>query len=94
MRGADPFPLPDHFPELAVGAKPFFGGETVPAIPARSGHFFPGIATLRRLRPLARRRARTFRPAAVDIRSRKPWVRFRRRLCGWYVRFMGISLLP
>jgi len=32
----------------------------------------------------------TFRPPGVDIRSRKPWVLFRRRLCGWYVRFMGI----
>jgi hypothetical protein len=30
------------------------------------------------LRPLARRRLRTARPAAVCMRLRKPWTRFRR----------------
>jgi hypothetical protein len=83
MRGVDPRPFPDHLPELAVRTKPLPGGEPVRALPARAGHFFPLTVTVRRFRPFARRRARTFRPAAVDIRSRNPWVRFRRRLCGW-----------
>lgn len=36
------------------------------------------VYTVRRLRPLARRRARTFRPFLVLIRVKNPWVRFRR----------------
>jgi hypothetical protein len=31
------------------------------------------------------------RPLLVAIRARKPWTRFRRLLCGWYVRFIGTS---
>ena len=38
--------------------------------------------TVSRLRPFARRRLRTFRPPLVFIRSRKPWVFFRRRTFG------------
>ena len=45
------------------------------------GYFAP-ISTVRRLRPLARRFLMTLRPAAEDIRLRKPWVRLRRLLCG------------
>jgi hypothetical protein len=40
------------------------------------------------VRPLARRRRMIARPARVRIRARKPCLRFRRRLFGWYVRFM------
>src|SRR5690606_32977233 len=46
--------------------------------------------TARRLRPLARRALMTARPPRVFMRTRKPWVRARRVLEGWYVRFMGI----
>lgn len=42
---------------------------------------------LSRLRPLARRRLSTERPAFVAIRLRKPWSRLRLRLLGWKVRF-------
>jgi hypothetical protein len=35
------------------------------------------------LRPLARRRLSTRRPALVAMRARKPCVRFRRTLLGW-----------
>ncbi len=38
--------------------------------------------TDRRLRPLARLRLITARPDLVAMRTRNPWVRFRRRLCG------------
>src|SRR6516225_10979799 len=48
---------------------------------AKSGH------ADKRLRPFARRAARTRRPAAVAIRARKPWRRLRTSLLGWYVRF-------
>jgi hypothetical protein len=39
-------------------------------------------ATARRLRPLARRRFSTWRPFLVAIRTRNPWVFFRRRRFG------------
>ena len=42
-----------------------------------------------RLRPFWRRRFRTSWPPFVRIRTRKPWVRFRRRLFGWNVLFIG-----
>ncbi len=49
----------------------------------------------RTLRPFARRRARTARPARVRMRRRKPCVLARLRLLGWKVRldiiFSGIS---
>ena len=47
----------------------------------------PSSATVRRFRPLARRRLSTIRPFLVDIRTRNPCVFFRRRTFGWYVRF-------
>lgn len=46
---------------------------------------------VRRLRPLARRRAMTCLPRRVLIRALNPCVRFRRRTLGWNVRFMGSS---
>ena len=86
MQGGSAFPLADHFPELPVGAEPFFPGkpEILPrrALPGRQGHFLPLTVTERRFRPFARRREMTALPAGVDIRLRNPWVRFRRRLCG------------
>jgi hypothetical protein len=48
---------------------------------------------VRRLRPLARRALITARPALVAIRERKPCLRLRRRVDGWYVRFMTAKLL-
>jgi hypothetical protein len=42
----------------------------------------PAGQTVSRFRPFARRRLRTFRPPLVFIRSRKPWVFFRRRTFG------------
>ena len=47
--------------------------------------------TVRRLRPRARRRAKTLRPAVVDMRFRKPCSRNRCRFLGWCVRFMSIA---
>lgn len=44
--------------------------------------------TVSRLRPLLRRRFKTFRPPWVFIRSRKPCVFARRRRFGWNVRFI------
>lgn len=46
-----------------------------------------------RARPLARRALSTLRPPLVAMRARKPWVRLRRRLLGWYVLFMTAYLL-
>lgn len=47
--------------------------------------------TPRRARPLARRSRTTARPPRVFIRTRKPWVRLRRVVEGWYVRFMTVA---
>jgi hypothetical protein len=47
-----------------------------------------GGQTANRARPFARRRFSTIRPALVAIRARKPCVRLRCRLLGWYVRFI------
>lgn len=44
--------------------------------------------TAKRLRPLARRALITLRPPFVFMRTKKPCVRARRVLEGWYVRFM------
>ncbi len=57
--------------------------------PARPGSSYAE----RRLRPLARRRAKTFRPAAVFIRARKPCRRLRTITLGWKVLF-GKSSSP
>jgi hypothetical protein len=50
------------------------------------------LQTASRARPLARRALMTARPPRVFMRSRKPCVRARRVLEGWYVRFMAIRL--
>jgi hypothetical protein len=47
------------------------------------------VHTARRARPLARRALITARPPRDFIRTRKPWVRLRRVLDGWYVRFIS-----
>jgi len=56
-------------------------------------HPFRLSQTVRRLRPLARRRDKTWRPFLVAIRARKPWVRARLRVLGWKVRFMMLYLV-
>jgi hypothetical protein len=43
---------------------------------------FYSSLTVKRLRPLARRRFKTVRPSFVRILSRNPCVAFRLRLCG------------
>lgn len=48
--------------------------------------------TASRFLPFARRRLNTSRPPLVAMRARKPWVRFRRILLGWYVRFIDLYL--
>ena len=48
----------------------------------------PTRQTVRRARPLLRRDETMDRPARVRMRRRKPCFLWRRRLFGWYVRFM------
>lgn len=50
--------------------------------------------TVRRFRPLVRRRFNTMRPFFVDIRTRNPCVFLRRRVLGWNVRFPLAMLFP
>jgi hypothetical protein len=49
--------------------------------------------TAKRFRPLALRRRITARPLWVRIRTKNPWVRFRRIVLGWYVLLLMGSLL-
>jgi hypothetical protein len=56
------------------------------------GRYFFATLTDSRLRPRARRRLMTCRPLRVRILFRKPWVRLRRLVCGWYVRFTVMLL--
>lgn len=60
-------------------------------------YFFPALVgklillatvTVNCLRPLRRRFDNTARPPRVFIRARKPWVRSRLILLGWYVRLV------
>src|SRR5690606_36956597 len=67
-----------------------FGGRRGLMPGLRHGAARPGQA-LRRLRPLARRRARILRPSAVFMRARKPWSRLRLRLLGWKVRLVAMA---
>ena len=53
-------------------------GQAVPALHERAA-----AQAESRFRPLARRRLRIARPARVDMRARKPCLRFRRRTLGW-----------
>ena len=50
--------------------------------PIPGARYFLKDETVRRLRPLSRRRFKTARPAFVEFRFRKPWVRFRFTLDG------------
>ena len=62
---------------------------TADALVAReAARYFCQVVTASRLRPLRRRLLMTLRPPAVAMRARKPCVRARRVLWGWYVRFM------
>ena len=65
------------------------GSEPLPE-PAHDGLPYTPI----RLRPFWRRLLSTSRPALVRMRTRKPWVLFRRRLFGWNVRFISLVSLP
>ena len=60
--------------------------QTKPAV----ADYFPWCSsdTVNFLRPCARREANTRRPFFVAIRSRKPCLFTRRRLCGWNVLFI------
>ena len=52
----------------------------------------PPMATVRRLRPFRRRRAKRSCPSLSDFRFRNPCFRFRLILLGWYVLFTVSSL--
>src|SRR5690349_12428985 len=54
--------------------------------------YFLAIVTEMRLRPFERRRRRTSRPPRVFLRARKPCVRLRLLLWGWYVHFTAYLL--
>ena len=72
--------LGEDSPELRGTMQSLFGREAgaFPQRRAKTGVRY-GV---RRARPLARRLARTLRPAAVAMRARNPWVRLRCKLLG------------
>ena len=59
-----------------------------PGHPTRRGLLKSNPYGTSRLRPFARRRLSTLRPAFVLILARKPWVFFRFLLLGWKVLFI------
>src|SRR4051794_10728441 len=70
--------------EIAVAVRAALAVDTLELGAARQAPALGGHGqTVSRLRPLERRRLMTSRPARVDIRSRKPWVRARLRFFGW-----------
>jgi hypothetical protein len=73
--------------ELGSASKPAGGGKAE-GHSGPAGPVYYDDETVRRFRPFARRRFNTRRPFFVAILTRKPWVRRRRRLFGWNVRFM------
>ena len=76
-----------HRLKLGPGLKPLHRMQAS----ARSGRLAKNAAyTARRLRPFARRAAITARPPRVFMRVKKPCVRARLTLEGWYVRFMMV----
>ena len=83
-----------------VGALPDARRTGKPLRGSGAGHdrafpdYFLGAEAASRFRPFARRRLRTARPALVELRLRKPWVRFLRSLEGWYVRLGKVLLRP
>lgn len=64
-----------------------------PQAPGAHGSYFDPIRTVRRRRPLPRRRERTWRPFFVFIRARNPCLFSRLRFRGLYVGFMDRSAL-
>jgi hypothetical protein len=71
--------------EVRTPANPLVGPESHVAFSGWAESY--SLLTVRRLRPLARRRLSTKRPFFVLIRTRNPWVRLRCRVFGWKVRF-------
>ena len=67
--------------EFSSLSKAVVAGESLP-------HNRTWVHTESLLRPLRRRAESTARPDRVRIRTRNPCVRLRRRLLGWYVRFI------
>lgn len=97
VTAADADTLPLDAEELAASANPVVPGQStfhVPRrreCPAEDGCVRSAHDTERRFRPFPRRRRKISLPAFVLIRFRNPCVRLRRRLFGWYVRFMPSS---
>ena len=69
---------------------PSFAGGRVLLLAVRASDYLPAMEldTVRRARPLARRRASTLRPSADAMRARKPCLFTRLRLWGWNVLFI------
>ena len=79
---------------LCVGFEQLFGVFTARVSQfsaAQHPCYFFGALTTSRLRPFARRRLRTLRPALVALRLRNPCSLFRLILLGWYVRFTATA---
>ncbi len=70
---------------LEVGRAPQSAAEREPVVPSVAGRWRYGQS---RARPLRRRRLSIARPLLLAMRALKPWVRLRRRLLGWNVRFI------
>lgn len=86
-----PVPLPHDRVEVAAGPQAF--ATMTAGHGCRSGGESGGDYAVRRLRPLRRRAAMMARPLRVDIRARKPCLRFLGIRFGCHVRFGTVSPL-
>ncbi len=73
--------------KICLGSKSLLPALTKTLLWARCA-YFAAVLTAIRFLPFLLRRLSIARPDFVLILSRKPWVRFRLTLLGWYVRFM------
>ena len=87
---ADPAQSAPRSSPTALGGRA--GWSRAPATAGAAGVRVAARQTDRRARPLLRRDDRMDRPARVRMRSRKPCFLCRRRLFGWYVRFIWVFL--
>jgi hypothetical protein len=86
LSGYTPAPML-HRQEGRARPQAIHAAEPLPAALVAHGDYFLAMVTVSFFRPLRRRRRITSRPAAVLMRFRKPWVRFRLLRWGWKVLF-------
>jgi hypothetical protein len=99
MAGLEFRPISGDSQEIGPATDPLFFSEVVkphlPRVPISCDGLIQYwlASTTSLFRPFALLRCKTKRPPLVDMRFKKPWVLFLRRLLGWYVLFTNPLLV-